>query len=264
MKNLHRLVLLTLILTIVAGCSGGGSGGGLNETEPNNAWGQAQAVSMPITGLSGSVSDQTDAQDYFQVELTAGQVITVSFVYTNSSAQTGIYILNDFGGLAGSALSASVPGGTTLDFSYVVYITGTYCLMVESFSGETAYNLVATVADHPICEIEPNDSATPTGSQLITMNTISLTGGVDQTDLVDIFRIEQPGSGTFTTTIDFDDRNGDVGIAILDSTGTLVEESSTVDNQKTIVVSVVPDGTYYIRVSADVGNATYQLKVFNT
>ena len=119
---------------------------------PNDTIGTAQAVSNPATiggyvnqpseGPEGAVQSSGDIDDYFQVELLAGQTVTM-LVADFEQADADLYLYR--------------PDGTIVDFSIevgqieslTIPADGTYLVNVFAFSGATNYVLAIGTVNPP-------------------------------------------------------------------------------------------------------------------
>jgi serine protease len=132
-------------------------------TNSNNSPASAQPIPNPITlggyvnqpgaGAEGASSESGDIDDYFRVELLAGQSVTL-LVAEYQSADADLYLLD----AEGNTLDFSIDVGEveTLDIN----VDGTYLVNVFAFDGATNYTLAigsrpAGVNARPRSEIIP-------------------------------------------------------------------------------------------------------------
>jgi serine protease len=91
---------------------------GINEVEPNNSRGAAQAIATAGTTVNGTMSSSTDT-DYYSLTLPAGKTLTATLT-PNASSDYDLFVYNSNGTLIGSS-----ERGTGLVDSVTVTNTGT-------------------------------------------------------------------------------------------------------------------------------------------
>ena len=86
MKRVN-ISVLTAVCLFVLGCGGGGgSFVSITEIEPNDDFETAQAITLPLGGLTGSIYGDNDPGDYFSFHLNAGQRIKAILSYADADA----------------------------------------------------------------------------------------------------------------------------------------------------------------------------------
>jgi serine protease len=94
---------------------------GINEVEPNNSRGAAQAIATAGTTVNGTMSSRTDT-DYYSLSLPAGKTLTATLT-PNTSSDYDLFVYNSNGTLIGSS-----ERGTGLVDTVTVSNTGTSAL----------------------------------------------------------------------------------------------------------------------------------------
>ncbi|NHZ79133.1 S8 family serine peptidase [Massilia sp. CCM 8695] len=108
----------------------------INETESNNAYGSANAVTVSGTVVKGNMGSSTDS-DYFAVQLPAGKTLSATMTIGSSSADYDLYAYNS----TGTTQVAMSENGAGVADSLTTTNTGTTTLTryvrVKYYSGGT-------------------------------------------------------------------------------------------------------------------------------
>lgn len=148
MKKYAIFIAVAMLCLFTFGCGGinfensNGSDPQTEDVEPNDDHqpGQAQVCSLPITGLTGSVNWPFDINDYFQIQLTAGQVVEATMSFTKATSDLDLWLYDS----TQVVIKSSSTTNLTERIVYTVPTTGTYYVNVWAYSGTSDYTLVVT------------------------------------------------------------------------------------------------------------------------
>lgn len=118
-----------------------------NPADPGNLYpAYAQAITTPVlltgtvnlpnSGPSGRNYAAGDTDDYFKVDLTAGQVVELEFAADETANDIDLYVYSANGSMAGQSNST-----TTRYECIAIAATGTYYVNVSAFRGASIYSL---------------------------------------------------------------------------------------------------------------------------
>jgi hypothetical protein len=242
--------------------------------EPNDDINQATALTLP--GIDNMILCPGDA-DFFAID--AARTDRLNFLLVNESGvgDIDLFVFN----AAGVEVGKSASTGTGAEnYSYDVYVDGTYYVSVEPHSADAEdvvdYHLDVSKEVFTICDAdayEPNDYEeqatvltdmpfTQSGSDWI----LELAGfQICNPGPYDWFALDLLQGDLVTVAIFFADANGDIDMFLYDSAGTQLDSgTSTSDNEDVTFSNGAPaDGRYYVMVKmySATTDSVYDLKV---
>lgn len=239
--------------------------------EPNDSVAEAPSVSTgSILGLSACGGDD----DYYAVQLGAGDEITASLSFDHSEGDVDLRLLSG----SGTPLRTSASSTNDEQITYAVPVSDTYYLRVNLFADlgsdpGNAYTMQVTVVAAPppvpncnTDSLEPNNSQS--NAPLIFGGTYpSLTACSSSDD--DFYDVYLSNGEQLTVNLDFVDAEGDLDLEILDATGAIVASSASSTDDEQVVYTASSWGTYTVRVFlySDAGNTpgnTYDMTLGTT
>jgi PKD repeat protein len=225
--------------------------------EPNDGRTNAERISP---GTYDDLQIVDGESDYFAVDLDANEEITAETVFDHSTGDLDLALRDP----SGNAIQTSVSTTDDETVSAVADEAGTYYIEVYGYIEASApYSLSVSTTDTdggdgddgdgtPEDRFEPNDQLSTAASPGPgTYEGLRITE-----DDIDVFAVEIEASQTLTASAQFDHSVGNLELAIGNSSGGLVDAStSTTDDES---VSVTPDepGTYYVVVGSAEGEET--------
>ena len=242
-----------------------------HDAEPNDTWQQAVAMDIngTVTGQLGYLYwSDTDTEDYFKIEVPEnGSVdLTVTPNGNLSINFLSLYALGADGNLKNRREVFVEQSQTKL--AVVDVSPGTYYVRLNHRGGEGGYTLTSQFT--PLSATFPNDAEpNDTWQQAADLGiNSSLTGQMgyfywDDRDTEDYFKIEVPGNGIANLTVT---PNGELsinylGLYALGSDGNLKKRGEVFveQNQSTLTIDDVAQGTYYVRLNHRYNQGGYTL-----
>jgi len=213
-------------------------------TEPNDTDSTADGIEPPGYQNMYVCSDD----DWYSVNAPSGIELEVQLSFDHDEGDIDVFLYD-----AGLGLLES---GETSDDDEEVFAdttsAGTYYVQVVLFSdtGPAVGNVYDLTISGPVTStcpsdfLEPNDSlatARPTG--LTDLNTNWACSGDDDYYSAYLFAGE-----TLDVLVEFYDDEGDIDIALLDSTGAPLQTSETSDDEETVFYTATETGFVYLQV----------------
>lgn len=213
----------------------------------------AALVVEPVSSSAIVYTDSvtaTDTRDYYKITLDSSKILDLSLSGLSNNAN--IYLTDS----RGRTLSASTNPGSADENMTVALSAGTYYVLVGRISGNTTYSLSITTSD-PIA-----DNAGNTRNQAANLGTLSATavtktdyvGGTDTNDYYQ-FTV----SGLSTVSLNLSGLAGNADLQLINSSGTVIAQSSNANNADESISMILTSGTYYVRVYHVSGNTNYTL-----
>jgi hypothetical protein len=243
--------------------------------EPNDDFNQATPLSLP--GIDNMIMCPGDA-DVFAVNAVRTDRLNFLLVNESGLGDLDLVIYND----AGVEVGKSTSSGTGAEnYSYDVYVDGTYYISVEPKSGDAEdiidYHLDLAMETFTLCDTdayEPNDFE----EQATVLSDMQFTqSGSDWILELQDFQICNPGpfdwfaldllqGDMVTVDIFFIDNDGDIDMHLYDSAGTQLDYSSSTSDNETVdfgTTGAPEDGRFYVRVKmySSSTDSVYDLKV---
>lgn len=236
-------------------------------TPPADADDSLPGVALPASPVAGTLSDASDTDDVYSVDLTAGQTLNVQLT-GDTDTEFFLYLLGpDAVSLESAPLAFSADAAYPEKISYTATVDGTYYLDAYANFGSGAYEMgweiVADGGSGGGADGNGNiASATPTTAP-------SVEGSVDsQTDPHDVFAMYALPGQTLNLSLtgpvdsDLDLRLfGPDATDIADATPIQETDQGIGGYPETISYVVSEPGTYYADVFAFEGGGEYALNI---
>ncbi len=243
--------------------------------EPNDDFDHATALSLP--GIDDMIMCPGDA-DIFAIDAVRTDRLNFLLVNESGLGDLDLYVYDSTGFEVGKSTST---GTGAENYSYDVYVDGTYFISVEPHSGDAEeiidYHLDVSKETFTLCDTdayEPNDNEqqatvlsdmqfSQSGSDWI----LELSGlHICKPGPEDWFALDLLQGDQVTVEIFFTNSDGDIDMYMYDPTGGTVDSSTTTGNTEVVTFSTgsaPADGRYYVRVYMYTSNKdnAYDLKV---
>jgi hypothetical protein len=230
--------------------------------EPNNTTATARNIGAitEITSIGYFTIHTTNDVDYFRFETLAagksGDHAQINFAHDAGDLE--LRLLN----ASGLQLASSATANSFERISLENRPAGVYYVQVLGENGSRSPSYSLTI-DPPALSIspdylEPNDSFAAATELSINQAFTSFSSlSIHQSGNEDwhFFQLVQEGTSSHYISIDFEHRNGDVDLQLLDENGTVLRSSTTAQNQERISLAGLGTGTYFIRIFGN-ANAT--------
>lgn len=230
----------------------------------------AATVTLNSQGdASGSASIATTEVDYYSFTATSTGSYALAASTPSSSLDTVVGVFNAAGqrlsynddigiGNTDSRLTVNLTAGTRYYFGITNYSSNSRGAYSFAIDGPAP---TATTTDDAY---ENNDSF----SAAYNLGTLTAARTVSSLKLVDAedwyrFTTSAAGTSASSVSIGFQNTQGNLQLALYNSSGTLLSTSATTGNSETISLSGRAAGTYYVRVYGNFGatNPNYSLTV---
>ncbi|AUS99311.1 pre-peptidase [Nostoc sp. CENA543] len=234
--------------------------------DPPDAGGNTVGTATPInlsSTFSEIVSDQVslgDTNDYYQFTLASTSLVDIRF--TSLTADANLFLQNQSGG----NLISSTQSGTALDGVRLSLNAGTYNILVNRGSTDTAqYTLSASA------EVIGTDQALNTTT--LAQNLGSLNGSLTRSEFVgnidtnDYYRFTLDRTSEINLNLSilssyFDTQLVNADLQLLNSVNTQIATSNLTGNSNESISTVLNSGTYFIRVfTSGLANTFYNLNI---
>jgi hypothetical protein len=215
--------------------------------DPNDS----QATAAPIApGTYDNLTVCTQEDDYFAVQVHAGDTISVSLSFSNAEGDIDLGLLDGTGTLVaisdGTTNTESVSYTAATDDIYAVHV---YLYQDLGTTPGNGYSMTVDVASGaqamcPEDAFDPNSS--PQTAPLISLGSypgLSVCPGAD-----DYFAVQLAAGQTLQADLAFINAEGDIDLGLLDDTGTVVALSNGSTDGESITYSVPTDGYYFVWV----------------
>lgn len=189
--------------------------------EPNDSAAAARALTA---GTTGNLRSCGGDDDFFTVALGTGDTLSVNLTTATAGQNVDLQLLSSTGTVL--VTSAGASGNETAQ--HVATTAGNVAIRVFSAAGVAAdYTFAVTITPSaPTCTDdarEPNN--TQAGANVVTPGTLSALQVCPGND--DFYAVDVPAGGTLTASITFTVANGDLDLALLGPTGTVLRTSAT-------------------------------------
>ena len=214
--------------------------------EDNFEENDSTATATVYSGASMAAQICPDDDDYFSIQLNAGDTLDVSMLFTDADGDLDMMLLSSDGSTVASAMSVS-DNETIAD--YLVPQAGVYYLDVYGInSAKNAYTLSMSVTPVvPVCDDDPyedNDqrwSATPyAGNDIV--------GQICAAD-ADWYSFDMNAGDSLRAELLFSQSVGDLDMWLYDANDQLLESAGTITDNELITFSATDAGTYYLKVN---------------
>ena len=230
----------------------------------------ATAVSLVSNDATGSATIATTEIDYYTFTATTTGSYTISATTPSSSLDTVLGIFSSTGQRLSYNDDISYPSNTdsrvtvslTAGQRYYVGITnysstsrGAYTWTIDGPTGTT------TTTD----DAYENNDTRATASNLGTLTATRTVSALVMADAADWFRFTTSATGTSSNTVSlsFLNSQGNLQLALYNSSGSLIASSTGTGNSESVSLSGLAAGTYYVNVYGANGttNPNYSLTV---
>lgn len=261
-----KLIKVNLALNSILGGGSGGGGGGGGSTGGGGGGGSTGGPVQISSG--GSVSGSLAQGEWSHFYVTVPSGATALSIAMSGNGDADLYVKKgtqptsssyDFRPyLNGSAETVTVNGSSTPAIS-----SGTWYVSAYGYAS-SAYNIVVNITtgsggggttpppepEGLTQEVEPNNTKSVSGSNLMPTPNVPLTGKVSSSDKNDYFRFDITGPKNITIELDVPNAT-DYDVYLYRSTSTSTLASGTKGSSATENVSYTATtaGTYYVRVT---------------
>ena len=243
--------------------------------EPNDDFNQATSLSLP--GIDNMILCPSDA-DVFSIYAMRTERLNFLLVNESGLGDLDLFIFNDSGVEVGKSTSV---GTGAENYSYDVYVDGTYYAVVEPHSADAEdiidYHLDVSSEVFTLCDTdayEPDDIE----AQATVLSDMQFTqSGSDWILELSGFMICNPGpfdwfaldllqGDMVTVDVLFTDADGDIDAHLYDSSGTQLDYGSSTSDNETLdfgTGGAPEDGRFYVRVKmySSSTDSVYAIKV---
>ena len=237
------------------------TGGGATQNDMGSSADAGNSIGAATTIPAGSGTgyiDSTDANDYYKVNITSGQTISVSMTPpAGSDFDLKLYDANQ------SQVDSSSLGGSQTDtVEDTASASGYFYIHVYRYSGSGIYSMTVTVSGGAT----QNDMGTGTdaGNTLSAATTIvagSGTGYIDSTDPNDYYKINVTSGQTISVSMT-PPSGSDFDLKLYDANQSQVDSSSLGGSQTdSVTCAATSSGYYYTCVHLWSGSGIYSMTV---
>jgi hypothetical protein len=236
--------------------------GGATQNDMNTGTDAGNSLSAATTIAAGSGTgyiDSTDTSDYYKVNVTSGQTISVSMTPpSGSDFDLKLYDANQ-----SQVASSSLGGSQTDSVTYTATSSGYCYICVNLWSGSGIYSMTVTVTGGATQnDANSGQDAGNSFVQALAITAGSYTGFVDSTDTDDYFKVNLSSGQTIEVSLT-PPSGSDFDIYLYNPSQSQVA-SSTLGGSQTDRVSYVAtsSGDYYIRIKQWSGSGVYSFTVW--
>ncbi|MEM2878929.1 MAG: pre-peptidase C-terminal domain-containing protein, partial [Candidatus Hadarchaeales archaeon] len=212
-----------------------------------------------LAGSGTGYIDSTDTDDYYKVNLIAGQTISVSMTPpTGSDFDLSLYDASQW------EVDSSLLGGSQTDMvSYTATSSGYHYIRVYLYEGSGIYSMTVTVAGGATQnDAGSGQDAGDTFAQAITVQSGSYTGFVDSTDKDDYYRVSLAGGQIIVVSLS-PPLGSDFDLYLYGSDKTLLDYSTLSESQiDTVTYTATSPENCYVRVERWSGSGVYSFTVW--
>jgi subtilisin family serine protease len=214
---------------------------------------------------SGTASIASTEVDYYSFTATASGVYTISATTPSSSLDTVLGIFSSTGQRL--AYNDDIGWPNTDSRLAVTLTAGTrYYVGITNYSAASRGSYTWTI-DGPAAAVTDdayeNNDTRATAYDLGTLTAAKTISSLAMADSYDWYKFTTAAAGTSSSSvsISFQNSQGDLDLALYDSSGTLVSSSQGTGNSEMISLNGLAAGTYYVRVNGYNGalNSNYSL-----
>lgn len=238
--------------------------------EPNNTVATATnlgVLTAPQTATTLTVHNTSDLDHYrFEISASGKADDYVQINFSHAAGDLELRLLNTSGLVLASSKTANDFERISLNGRpagvYVVQVLG------ENNARSPDYSLTI---DPPAVSIQPdtfeanNSQATAKPLNLTQVFTEFSQLTIHQTTDQDwfSFQLVEEGKAGHFVAVDFENRNGDIDLQLVNAGGTVLRSSATAQNQELISLAGIAPGTYYVRVygSQNATQPNYKLSI---
>jgi hypothetical protein len=230
----------------------------------------ASAVTLVSNDASGSATIATTEVDYYSFTATATGTYTISATTPSSSVDTVLGVFSSTGQRLTYNDDISYPSNTdsrvtislTAGTRYYVGLTN----YTSSSRGAYSWSIDGpAVTSTPTDDAYENNDTFASAYNLGTLTSTRTVSSLVMADSADWFRFTTSATGTTSNTISvtFQNSQGNLQLALYNSSGTLLATSAGTGNTETITLNGRAAGTYYIDVFGNSGatNPNYSLSI---
>jgi hypothetical protein len=235
--------------------------GGATQNDMGTGTDAGNTLSAATTIAAGSGTgyiDSTDPNDYYKINVTSGQTISVSMTPpSGSDFDLKLYDTNQ-----SQVASSSLGGSQTDSVTCTATSSGYYYICVHLWSGSGIYSMTVTITGGAT----QNDMGTGTdaGNSLGAATTIqagSGTGYLDSTDTDDYYKVSVSSGQTISVSMT-PPSGSDFDLKLYDPNQSQVASSSLGGSQTdTVTYTAIFSGYYYICVNLWSGSSIYSMTV---
>ena len=246
-RRFARCLTLCFVAMLVIGMSFAGVAGAQTTSDTLESNDERSTATDVGSGDSydGLSIHSSDDEDYFAVDVEAGERITADIEFEHSDGDLDMVIQDS----TGSTLAGSASVSDDESAEYIAQESGTYYVQVYGFGGDTAeYDVSIDTEEVSGDSLEPNDersSATDLGTG-DSYDDLEISSATDS----DYFAVQADAGDTITADIAFSHANGDLDMVLLDADGNALDGSASVSDDENIEYTVTESGTYYVEVYA--------------
>ena len=235
--------------------------GGATQNDMGTGTDAGNTLSAATTIAAGSGTgyiDSTDTNDYYKINVTSGQTISVSMTPpSGSDFDLKLYDANQ-----SQVASSSLGGSQTDSITYTATSSGYYYICVHLWSGSGIYSMtVAVTGGATQNDMNTGTDAGDSFSAAITISAGSGTGYIDSTDTNDYYKVSVTSGQTISVSMT-PPSGSDFDLKLYDANQSQVA-SSTLGGSQTDSVTYVStySGYLYIRVYKWSGSGIYSMTV---
>ncbi len=213
--------------------------------EPNES---ATAATALAPGSQANLSLCPSDQDYYALNLVAGDQLTFSLSFTNAEGDIDLTLANP----SGTQVGSSAGTGNSESISFTAAVTGTHHARVHLYGDSgtvpgNTYSLNYAVTPANVCLVDRYEinNTRNTATSLALGNYLDL-GSCPSDD--DFYAFTLSAGVTTNFRVFFTDAEGDVDIVLQDANGTTVASSAGVVDNESFSYAPTAAGTYFFRV----------------
>jgi hypothetical protein len=218
----------------------------------------ATANVLTTPGLYEFLSACDGDPDWFEIDLFAGETLTLDVLFQQSFGDLDIELQD----LAGGTLATGTSSDDDESVSWTATIDETVRLRVDLIADlgwylGNRYALVVTVTDPATCRDDAREEDDDATSATFLPDRASYPGGVVCPSDVDWFELQLFAGEVLSLATTFVHAEGDIDVELYDSAGGLLDASATADDVETVGYATASDELVRLRVElvADSGSA---------
>jgi hypothetical protein len=246
-RRFARCLTLCFVAMLVIGMSFAGVAGAQTTSDTLESNDERSTATDVGSGDSydGLSIHSSDDEDYFAVDVEAGERITADIEFEHSDGDLDMVIQDS----TGSTLAGSASVSDDESAEYIAQESGTYYVQVYGFGGDTAeYDVSIDTEEVSGDSLEPNDersSATDLGTG-DSYDDLEISSATDS----DYFAVQADAGDTITADIAFSHANGDLDMTLVDADGNYLDGAISTTDDESVEYTVSESGTYYVEVYA--------------
>jgi hypothetical protein len=231
--------------------------------EPNNTFATAKTLGALTTPKTVNSLVLWDSADWFKFSTATDgtNLDSVSINFKDSAGDLDLYLYDVHGNVVGQSTGT----GDTETVSLARFAAGTYYVQVVGANGAVNPSYSLTIHPPPLDDMYENNDTMATARNLGTLTTLKTVNNLRLLDSADWYSFTTTSIGTVSdsVSISFLNSQGNLDLQLYNSTGTLVDQSSTTMDQEQISLSGLAAGKYYVLVFGANGdrNENYTLQI---